>query len=243
MRILVAVCAAVAMGVGVLSTLLWRQLGTERQHNQALQTQLDEARGALAARPVVQAAPLVAAGPPAAGASVAQATAPAKVSHEEAMAIVTAEIGKTQKKLLDDPEYRKARVDQVRQRMKQRYAGLAEELGLSQQEMDALIDLLANGGRRLTDAQKRSLTAVIVAEQKRQQDEAQSLRNSGQNALVSQQDRAAEGNRRILDAAAGFLDAQQLELVRGRFQQRSAIDRAQSQVQQSVLEATQGGTN
>jgi hypothetical protein len=91
----------------------------------------------------------------------------------------------------------------------------------------------------MTEAQKRSLTAVIVAEQKRQEGEAAAQRQAGQDTLVSQPDRVAEGNRRILEAAAGFLDTQQLEMVRGRFEQRSAMGRATNQVQQRVREATQ----
>ena len=46
---------------------------------------------------------------------------------------------------------------------------------------------------------------------------------------------------RDLEAASAFLDPQQLEMVRGRFQQRSAIDRASGQIQQRVREATQEG--
>lgn len=311
MRIALSACAVVAIGAGVLAGLFWRQLDAERQASRDLQAQLDAAHATLAAMPVMQPLNTVVVQ----GAPVEEATPPTEVSREAVMAAVVADAAKVQKTLLEDDQYRNARLEQARLRLRQRYAGLAEELGLSEREMNALIDLLAEhqmnqegmvadlmasgvtpdataieeinrrqqalqgkqdealvallgparhqqfqefemsqpsrtrvsnlgtllaqGGRPLTEAQKRSLTAVIVAEQKRQEREAAAQRGAGQDTLASQPDRVAEGNRRILEAAAGFLDTQQLEMVRGRFEQRSAMGRATNQVQQRVLEATQ----
>ena len=48
-----------------------------------------------------------------------------------------------------------------------------------------------------------------------------------------------EANRRILQNAATFLDAQQLEKVRGRFEQRAAVGRAAERVQQAERAAPQ----
>ena len=105
--------------------------------------------------------------------------------------------------------------------------------------MNNLGTLLAREGKPLTPAQSSSLTAVIVAEQKRMEQEAQALREAGKDAQTTFQEREAEANRRILQNAAAFLDAQQLEKVRARFEQRAAVGRATDRVQQAERAAPQ----
>jgi hypothetical protein len=63
----------------------------------------------------------------------------------------------------------------------------------------------------------------------------------------TQADRAIEGDRRVLAAAASFLDAQQIELMRARFEQVAARTRttsaAQQQQQRAAEAVVQGGGN
>jgi hypothetical protein len=58
----------------------------------------------------------------------------------------------------------------------------------------------------------------------------QQLRSSGQWNQVPEVDRAAEGDRRILEGAAGILTAQQLEAVRAQFEKRQEMERATGMV-------------
>lgn len=114
-----------------------------------------------------------------------------------------------------------------------------EHLQPSRSRVNNLNTLLAREGKPMTSAQSQSLTAVIVAEQKRMEQEAQALRDAGKDAQSTFQEREAEANRRILQGAAAFLDPQQLEKVRGRFEQRSAMGRANQRVQQAQQQAAQ----
>jgi hypothetical protein len=123
----------------------------------------------------------------------------------------------------------------------QRYAQFEEydHIQPSRTRVNNLTTLLARSGRPLTSAQTRTLTAVMVAEQKRMESEAKALRDAGQTETRSQADIQAETNRRILEQAPGFLDSQQVQVVRGRFEQRSTIDRASDRVQQRQREVLQ----
>ncbi len=311
MKILVSVCAALAVAAGTLSGLMWRDLNAERQISADLRSELVAARTELAARPVVQ----IAAPPPPAPVVEPAPAAPAMVSAESTNAVVIAEAVKRQQALMADTEYRKARQEQARINLRQRYAGLAQQLGISQQQMDKVIDilvesqlrdsdqtteLLANGtphdeasvaemqrqaeqyqqqlktdvsaligedgfnqlmefeetqpsrtrvnnlttllarsGHPMTPAQTQSLTRVIIAEQKRMEAESRALADAGQAETKSPAERQAEANRNILQASTGFLDGQQLELMRGRFQQRATIDSANDRVQQREREVMQ----
>jgi len=311
MRILVSFFAVLAVASGTLSAMLWRNLNTERQVSADLRSDLDAARAELAARPVVQ---VEVPAPAPAAPTESPSIAPEKASVDRTVAAAT-EAVKRQKALLADPEYRKARMEQTRINLRQRYAGLVQQLGISQQQMDKVIDilveselrttdqadvlmangaptdeaaiaelqrlseeyqqqlktrvaavigddgfnqlmefeqtqpsrervnnlttLLAKGGHPMTPAQTQSLTRVIVAEQKRMDAEARAFAEAGQTNPKPQGQRQAETNRNILQAATGFLDGQQLELMRGRFQQRATIDAAADRVQQREREVTQ----
>ena len=304
MKIFVSVCAALAVAAGTLSGLMWRDLNAERQISADLRSELVTARAELAARPVVQ----LAAPPAAAPAVEAAPPVAAQASAESTRTTGITEVVKRQQALLADAEYLKARRNQVRVTLRERYAGLAQQLGISPQQMDKVIDilvesqlrdsdqttdllangmphdaasvaemqrqaeqyqqqlktdvsaligedgfnqlmefeetqpsrtrvnnlttLLARGGHPMTPAQTQSLTRVIIAEQKRMDAESQALANAGQANTKSPAERQAEANRNILQAGTGFLDGQQLELMRGRFQQRATIDSAADRVQQ-----------
>jgi len=85
--------------------------------------------------------------------------------------------------------------------------------------------LLAQSGQPLSTDQALSMTRVMASEQQLEEREMQQLRSSGQWSQVPEVDRAVEGDRRILDNAAGILTAQQLEVVRAQFEKRQAMER------------------
>jgi hypothetical protein len=323
MRILVPVCVGLAAISCATAAVLWSERHSDRQLIQDLRTQLSEAKSALAAKPAAMAAitstevaPQQAAAVQIAGA--APASAPAKITREEALAALSADSVKRQKTLMADPEYRKALLAQARSDIQQHYVGLAVELGMTDVEVNALFDVLAEAqvkamtsmtslasgaqpdaaasaemqrqmkdeaqrvkdqitamlgpqrtaqfeeydriqpsrtrvnsltnllgrsGQALTNPQKRQLTAVMVAEQNRMEAEAKALRDAGKTETRSQADIQAEANRRILEQVPSFLSAQQVQLVRGRFQERATIDRASDRVQQREREVLQEPSN
>ena len=127
----------------------------------------------------------------------------------------------------------------------ERYAQFEEyeHVQPSRTRVNKLTNLLARSGRPLTSNQTRTLTAVMVAEQKRMEAEAKALRDAGQTDRRSQAEIQGETNRRILEQAPGFLDSQQVQVVRGRFEQRSTIDQASDRVQQRQREVLQEPAN
>jgi hypothetical protein len=314
MRIFVSVLAVVAVTAGTLSVVLWGNWKTEQQLVAGLRAELADARAELAARPVAIPAPAVPA-----PAVEAPPAAPAMAPPERAAAVLVEQAAKRQQSLIADPEYRKARLEQARVGLRRVYAGFAEKYGLSQQQMDRVIDieaefqvraseqglelvadggptdaaamaelqrkadefqgqlkaqvaavigqdgfeqleeyeltqpsrtrvtnltnLLARSGHPLSSSQTESLTRVIIAEQKRVDAENRSYAEAGKSPPKSQAERQVETNHNILEAATGFLDSQQLELVKGRFQERATIDRADERVQQrerAVLQQQSG---
>jgi hypothetical protein len=211
--------------------------------------------------------------------------------------------------MLKDPDYRKARLAQMRLRMPDIYPGLAEALGLSPEQSDKFFDLLLQGeldqasnnivpgpdglidtaqlqaqqmaqreakakqeaalasmlgnagyarwqeyqqtqsarqqvnqlgrtlaaaGMPLTSAQMKPLIDAVVAEQSRlREDRRATLINAPARTLQASEvalDRQAESNRRILDVAAGHLDARQLELFRASLEAQLGMNRATSRL-------------
>jgi len=309
MRRLAPAFLALAVALAIVSMLLWRELQSEQRALQSerqslqeeqqlagqLRAQLAEARAQRAPSPALQSA--TEAMPP-----------PAKKVEVPVLDALITDAVKKQKALQDNSDYHEARVAEMRTALKSRNPLLARELGISEREADAILDILAedqlqqegqtldlltaNGsrpdaaaieqmkrlqkaqqqqrnstlmsmlgptrfeqlqyieetqsartkmvnmntllgqsGRPLTTDQALSFTKVMADEQKREEKESQELRKSGRATQVSQVDRAVEGDRRILDAAASFLSAQQLETIRTRFEQRQAMERASGVVQ------------
>ena len=321
MRFLVPTCVGLAVISCTTSAFLWSELRADRQLVEELRTQLSEAKTAQAARPAAAAVTSATAAELASSAATANqaagaasVSAPAKITREQAIAVLNEESVKRQKALLADAQYRKALIAQARSDLQQHYVGLAMELGLTEAEVNTLFDLLAesqvsmmasvtssaNGalpdaaantemqrqmreqaqklkdqvaamlgpqryaqfeeydrvqpsrtrvtnlnnllgrsGQPLSDAQRRSLTAVMVAEQSRMEAEAKAIADSGRPEKRSQADIQAETNRRILEKVPSFLNAQQVQLVRGRFDERATIDRAADRVQQREREVLQ----
>lgn len=311
MRIPAAVSWSLVIVLGIASAVLWRELHAERQLTAGLREELLAARTAPAARPQ----PAVAVNEsPAMPASVPPTTQPAKTAAQAATAVLMTESAKRQKTLLEDSEFRRARIAELRGNIQLRFPDLARDLGLSSQEADALLtqlagyqlrqeaaqaDVLAAGsspggitaaeftraqqeleqqheaamaaligperaaayqeyeqtaasrrrvtnlgsmltqaGRPLTSEQSKSLSALLIAEQRRQENEARTAApvTSAQAFQQEQAERAIESDRRALAAAAAFLDARQIELVRARFEQVAGRTRAAASVQQREIE-------
>ena len=319
MRIPPAVSLSLVVASVAISAILWRQLHTERQLNADLQTQLTDARTALATRPEPQ--PVVAANPqpaPAPPSAACPPTVPEKPTAAATAAAMLADSAKRQKTLLEDSDFRKARIAGIRSNVQLRLANLPRDLGLSPQEADAVFNIIAESqlrqeslvadqlagaaapdaaaaaelerttqdirnqqkaamvallgperanavqdyretvpsrqrasnltnmltqaGKPLSDEQSKSLTSAIIAEQRREESEAAPA-TSDQPSQQSQADRAIEGDRRILAAAASFLDAQQIELMRARFDQVRTRNRSAAQQQRAAEAVLPDGGN
>ncbi len=103
-------------------------------------------------------------------------------------------------------------------------------------QVSQLQAMVGSGADGLSDAQARSLTTALVAEQLRINQERSGTPlvaqgRSLQETLQEQQRRTAENNRRLLDVAASQLNAQQLEGYRKLIEQR---ERASSVVTRAL---------
>lgn len=108
---------------------------------------------------------------------------------------------------------------------------------------------LESVGMPITDAQRRPLTAVYIAEQKRQTQERQSMirevtRDPQSQARLQEESikLQAESNRRILEAAASHLSSEQVDALRQSFEQQQAMSRASSRLMRAQQEAQGQGT-
>jgi hypothetical protein len=151
----------VLLGVTAVSAFqLHRQLEAERTRTAALEARVRDLErmpaAPVAASPILPApaAPAGAAAPPPAGrASAGRAPADAAVyalsPSGQARTMTPEDLQRLreaqdrQRRLLKDPEYRAAMIEQNKLAMRQMYADAAGELGLSAAEMDRLLTLLA----------------------------------------------------------------------------------------------------
>jgi hypothetical protein len=145
MRSLLWVCAALVVIEGIMSTNLWRELRAERELVDSLRIQVAEA--------VSPGRPLVASGAaPQATTPASSATAsPIKMPSDAALAAANyadavaagRKAAERERELWKDPDYRNARLAQIRLTIPGSYPGLAEELGLTAAEEAALFDRIA----------------------------------------------------------------------------------------------------
>ncbi len=135
MRNLMLVCSALAITSSIVSLNLWRDLRAERELNSQLRERPENSRSPA---PALTAAPLLTTPAKTENVSVskAQLSTPAAAVNLNNLVL-------NERDMLKDPEYRKARLAQIRLSLPQTYPGLAEALGLSPQEADKLFDLLA----------------------------------------------------------------------------------------------------
>jgi hypothetical protein len=323
-------CAGLAIVSGIVSVNLWRELRAERQQTRELRQQLLDValvRSAATTPAPVMPSPAAGAVPatqvpgdkPALVASTQEAARPATQPAELPRFLLD------QREMMKDPEYRKARLAQMRMTIPQNYPGLIEELGLSPEEADRLFDLLAEsqldmsdvsmlaatingvqpdpavrddanrrrmelqrrqdeslmdmlGGSRysqwqdyqqtrgprqqvmqlartfegigapLMPEQSRPLTAAYIAEQKRQNEAMQrmftGMRQPGSTDQARMMEESlklqAESNRRIVDAARGHLNPQQLDALQASLDQQLALNRASSRLRQQQEVQGQG---
>ena len=135
----------------VASAILWRDLHAERVQAASLRLELAAAKGreqealASARRAIPDPLPMPPATSPVAQEqpkeSVAQA-APA-TRPPDAQSILQSTVAQ-QSELMKDPEYRKARLVQIRASMPANYPGLAEDMHLSSAQEEKMYDLLAD---------------------------------------------------------------------------------------------------
>jgi hypothetical protein len=106
---------------------------------------------------------------------------------------------------------------------------------------------LAQAGLPLSGAQVKSLTTVMIAEQKNMQQDLRAM--SSRNAMERQSpeqmreafaNRQSDSNRRILEAAAPHLNAQQLNALRTQFEQQDAINRASARAGEAARQQRSG---
>jgi hypothetical protein len=180
--------AALALCASVVSVILWRDLRAEREFSAGLQSQLAAAAVSAFrpnALPVTARPPTVAdtAGKPEPAGTEAARTAPAVPTF-------VTNAGLNQREMLKDPEYRKARLAQIRLQLPERYPGLAEELGLSLDQADRLFDLLAE-----SELEMSSSSMLVIGpngqvdpaqrqEMQRQQQELRAKQDAALNAML-----------------------------------------------------------
>lgn len=123
-------------------------------------------------------------------------------------------------------------------------------------QVTSLNSQLGQAGLPLTDAQKRSLTSVMFADQQRRTLEARTLAQAPRpnatdpesrvKALEDNLKRSEESSRQLLDAIAPHLTASQLAAYRKQMEDQATANRASVQLQiqqqrlQSRLQAQQG---
>lgn len=194
MKKLLLVCAALLVICGIVSGNLWRELRTERQANEELRTQLAQARVSIPL-PALPALPAPAAAP--SQASTRPATTPvpqgpppesplaAAAARTSALTLTTIASITGEQDLMKDPEYRKARLAQLRISAARSYPGLAEELGLSEKEANQLFELIAGNQLNMTsEISLRSATGLLdVADMTRRQ---QALQREQEDAIRAQ---------------------------------------------------------
>lgn len=194
MRNLLPICAGLLVVSGIVSVTLWRDLRTERQARSELQASLAQpdrqeplpAMPALPA-PAVNNVPVQVANTQPAAISPEIAPAAKVVATSGLMSTDAATVAATRLELLKDPEYRKARIGQIRASQVAGYPGLAEELGLSGIEADQLFDLLAEL-QLSTNMETNALVASGADEQTTARETAriqQEARRKRQEALVA----------------------------------------------------------
>jgi hypothetical protein len=149
MRNLTLVLGGLLVISGIVSVNLWRELRDERQQNLDLRAQLLQERGqvATASMPAPGTQVTFEASRPAEVAPAATTpTTPARNDGPQTAGQANAALNDVlaqQRELLKDPEYRRARLAQLRMTMPQTYPDVAEELNLTADQANALYDLLA----------------------------------------------------------------------------------------------------
>lgn len=147
MRLRLLLVAALAVATTLVSIQLWRELRVERQTAAALRIQIDATRTAstssTAAGPVTPPVVLPAPETSATESPRARPGAAPTLNDSAAAAMIAGGFVSLDKGLMQDDEYRKAQLAQIRLRIQSTQSGLVAEMGLLETEAAALYDLLA----------------------------------------------------------------------------------------------------
>lgn len=178
MRKLMLACAALALVSGIVSVTLWRELRDERGRTAELRALVAEAEQRVPGPQLTVSTPAGPAGGPAPASSEAGAVdarpAPAPPPATRALQ----PINLNSQELMKDPEYRKAMLAQRRMSLPQSYPGLAEELGLTPEEVNRLFDLIAENQLERSSAAIRfdgntPPDPALLEQMRQQQEESQ----------------------------------------------------------------------
>lgn len=169
-----AVLIVTSLGLGAASAYFHSQLNAERSRAAALEArvaELEQSRIPATAADAHEADAAAVADTPAI--AVAATSVPAVVQSGNAQVGVTQSTDKgqqmrerfmrRQQALMNDPEYREAMRMQQRMALSEAYSDLARELGLPQEQVNRLLDLLADQQMRSMEAM-RPLEAVAQAD-------------------------------------------------------------------------------
>lgn len=309
MRTLATVFALIALIATIVAVRFWSQLQTTREQETQIQlrlTDMERAQNLPASVPA-----------PASVTSTASTDAAAPPATDRTPSVEperkTASAPLSTRQLVRDQEFRSARRVQVRAAIATNYAGVASDLGLTEQEANELFDLitnqqinamdtavgagatneerqqaartqreqrqqheaalqnllgtrysqwqdfqktmparqrvsqlgvmLASSGQALSETQSKSLTALLIADRKRQTAELGGRVYPTERIAIldymEQNLKATEANnRQLLNTAASYLTAQQLDRLRRLFDQELAASRASIRMQRAQLEAS-----
>ncbi len=203
-RTLAWVSTGFAVILGIVAANLWRGLRAERELTAALRTQL---AGSTAGQTRVQL--------PASGLDTGRVLQP-QTSTSPATVATTREAGINEQELLQDPEYRKARL-----------------------QADGYAAALERDGAPLESAQTRAIAMALSAEQKSLKQDIVALARTvdlsnpqtQQDAQYALKRRQSESGQRVLDAVYPVLGPQQMYLLREQIEQQE-VNRAAASAQQ-----------
>jgi hypothetical protein len=157
MRHLTVITSVVAVFSTTVAVVLWGELSAERENNATLQARLAQAGGATVALPTVQQAAATPSSMDTDSAKPASSSPPVQAAvAPPAPPRITTNFP-SERDMLKDPEYRKARLAQMRLTLPQNYPGLAEAMGLSPDEADRLFNIIAEN-----QLEQQSSAPVII---------------------------------------------------------------------------------
>jgi hypothetical protein len=143
MRNLLRIGTVLAFVLAMVSANLWRELRAERDLNAQLHAQVEASAIRDAGHVPTQRVDVRADEPPATAKNGGATESTPRPLQAAAAGPTAANTINSVRDLMQDPEYRKARLIQAKMTLKRTYTDVAEELGLSEKEVEQLFDLLA----------------------------------------------------------------------------------------------------
>ncbi len=143
MQSLLRIGTGLAVVLAIVAGNLWRELRVERALTAELRTQMAEATNRDLAYLPTQGSEVRADTTTATAKNGGGSEAPPKPAQNNTTSLNAQNAFNQEGDLMKDPEYRKARLIQVRMNLKRNYTDVGEELGLSELETEQLFDILA----------------------------------------------------------------------------------------------------